>query len=80
MAPQQREWVIEKHPDLVQVTKTEDTSFEEFQELKIRVVNDDWSTPLQKIRCQLTFKINSYSEKIYVKVYPSNLFTPAYWI
>ena len=39
-----------RHPDIVQVTKTEDTPFEQFREQKIRVVNDDWSTPLDIIR------------------------------
>jgi glycerophosphoryl diester phosphodiesterase len=50
LAPEKREWVVAKYPDLVQVTKTEDTPFEQFRELKIRVVNDDWSTPLKTLR------------------------------
>ena len=43
--------MLAKHPDLVQVTKTEDTPFEQFQEQKIKVVNDDWGTPLKTLRC-----------------------------
>ena len=50
LTPQRRDWVVAKHPDLVQVTKTDDTPFEQFQEQRIKVVNDDWGTPLEKLR------------------------------
>ena len=50
ITPERREWVLAKYPDLVQVTKSEDTPFEQFQEMRIKVVNDDWGTPLNKLR------------------------------
>lgn len=50
LAPQRRDWVLSRYPKLMQVTKTEDTSFKKFGEEKIKVVNDDWGTPLETVR------------------------------
>ena len=48
--PERRDWVVARHPDIVQVTKTEDTPFDKFREEKIKVVNDEWGLPLKTIR------------------------------
>ena len=38
------------YPQMVQVTKTKETEFEEFKEERIQRINDDWSTPLETFR------------------------------
>ncbi len=45
-----REWVLKKFPAMIQVTKTQDTPFEEFEREHIQKVNDDWTTPLVTFR------------------------------
>lgn len=35
---------------MVQVTKTQETKFEEFKDERIQRINDDWSTPLEVFR------------------------------
>ena len=35
---------------MIQITKTEETDFEEFKEKHIQLVNDDWTTPLSTTR------------------------------
>ena len=35
---------------MVQITKTEETDFDEFKEERIQLVNDDWTTPLSTTR------------------------------
>ena len=37
-------------PGIVQITKTEETDFDEFKEEHIQLVNDDWTTPLSTTR------------------------------
>ena len=45
-----RKWVYRHYPQMVQVTKTKETEFEEFKEERIQRINDDWSTPLETFR------------------------------
>ena len=35
---------------MVQVTKTQETKFEELRGERIQLINDDWSTPLEMFR------------------------------
>lgn len=35
---------------MMQITKTEETDFEEFKKEHIQLVNDDWTTPLSTTR------------------------------
>lgn len=50
MTKDRREWVYSHYPGMVQATKTEETKFEELKEERVRLMNDDWSIPLEKFR------------------------------
>lgn len=50
LLPKERLWVWNRHPAMVQVAKTAVTPPEEFAELHIQKVNDDWGTPLRQFR------------------------------
>lgn len=39
-----------RFPGMMQITKTEETDFEEFKKEHIQLVNDDWTTPLSTTR------------------------------
>lgn len=45
-----RKWVYTHYPRMVQVTKTQETDFEEFKDEHIQQINDDWSVPLETFR------------------------------
>lgn len=45
-----RRGVQERYPDMVHLTKTEETDFEEFKEEHIQRINDDWTTHLSTMR------------------------------
>lgn len=45
-----RQGVRGRCPGMMQITKTEETDFEEFKKEHIQLVNDDWTTPLSTTR------------------------------
>ena len=62
MTKDRRKWVYTNYPKMVQVTKTQETNFEEFRDDRIQLINDDWSTPLDMFRKyqQANITLNMY--------------------
>lgn len=50
MPQENRQWVYQKYPNFIQVTRSDLTPFKELQSEHIQKMNEDWGLPLSQFR------------------------------